>query len=72
LEKLLFIALVVAALWWFVRIYGKPAAGRRGPSPSSVEDMVRCAHCGVHVPRSESYSSGGEFFCSEEHLRLRR
>ena len=72
MAKLLFIALVVAVLWWFVRIYGKTTAGRRGSSQSSVEDMVRCAHCGVHLPRSESYASNGEFFCSEEHLRLRR
>ncbi|MGA9665136.1 MAG: PP0621 family protein [Gallionella sp.] len=32
-----------------------------------VEDMVRCAHCGVHLPKSESVLSGGKFFCSVEH-----
>jgi len=68
--KLLFIALMVAVLWAIVRLFGKTAASR--PPRPAVEDMVRCVHCGVHVPRSEGYSSGGEFFCSEEHLRLHR
>jgi uncharacterized protein len=34
--------------------------------------MVRCAQCGVHLPRSEGVAAGGDFFCSEEHRRLRR
>ena len=34
------------------------------------EDMVACARCGVHLPRSESITSKGEFFCSDEHRRL--
>ncbi len=34
------------------------------------EDMVRCAVCGVHLPRSESFTSHGQFFCTDEHRRL--
>lgn len=36
-------------------------------TPKSLEDMVRCAHCGVHLPRSESITSQGKFFCCDEH-----
>jgi uncharacterized protein len=68
--KLLLFALVIAVLWWIMRGSGKSSAP--GSSQSAVEDMVRCAHCGVHLPRSESYASNNEFFCSEEHLRLHR
>jgi uncharacterized protein len=32
--------------------------------------MVRCTVCGVHLPRSESFTSRGKFFCSDEHRRL--
>ncbi|HUO44394.1 MAG TPA: PP0621 family protein [Burkholderiales bacterium] len=68
--KLLLLALVIAVLWWIIRGSGRPSAGpRRAPA---AEDMVRCAQCGVHLPRSESYARGSEFFCSEEHLRLHR
>jgi uncharacterized protein len=34
-----------------------------------IEQMVACAHCGLHVPESEGVRAGG-FFCSEEHRRL--
>ena len=34
--------------------------------------MVRCAQCGVHLPRSESLVSGQVFYCSAEHRRLHR
>jgi uncharacterized protein len=37
-----------------------------------VEDMVKCAHCGVNLPRSEAIYSGGEFFCTPEHQKLGR
>jgi uncharacterized protein len=33
----------------------------------AAEDMVRCAHCGVHLPKSESILAGGNFFCCAEH-----
>jgi uncharacterized protein len=32
--------------------------------------MVRCAQCGVHLPRSEGFLSQGNYFCSDEHRRL--
>jgi uncharacterized protein len=31
--------------------------------------MVRCAVCGVHLPRSESFTSRGQFYCTDEHRR---
>lgn len=46
---------------------GSAAPGERGP-----EDMVKCAHCGVNLPRSEAILSRGEFFCTPEHQRLGR
>ena len=43
------------------------------PPPTSVkapEDMVKCAHCGVNLPRSEAIFSKGDFFCTVEHQKL--
>jgi uncharacterized protein len=31
------------------------------------EDMVKCVHCGVHMPLSEATLSKGNYFCSNEH-----
>ncbi len=36
------------------------------------EDMVRCAHCGVHFPKGESIQADGHFFCSAEHRDVYR
>lgn len=36
------------------------------------ESMVRCEHCGIHLPRSEAVLTGGHTWCSQEHARLGR
>ena len=70
--KLIFIVLCIVFAWWVLSIYRKSLTRKEPPTAAAPEDMVRCAHCGVHLPRSESHSGSGEFFCSEEHLRLHR
>jgi uncharacterized protein len=42
------------------------AGARRGDA----EPMVQCAHCGIHIPLSESVAGQGSVFCSDEHRRL--
>ena len=42
----------------------------RKPGSGPVESMVRCAHCGVHLPRSEAVLIAGKTWCSNEHARL--
>jgi uncharacterized protein len=31
--------------------------------------MLRCEHCGLHVPEHEAISQGGKHFCSLEHAK---
>nr|WP_221893403.1 PP0621 family protein [Pusillimonas minor] len=45
---------------------GKSVAG----NTANPESMVRCAHCGIHMPRSEAVLSGGDTWCSTEHAKL--
>lgn len=40
------------------------------PRKASIETMVKCARCGVNLPRSEGLLSNGEIYCSEEHQKL--
>lgn len=75
MAKILLLIAVGAAVYFIVRGYARSVsrsdAAKRAPGPGSAgEDMVRCEHCGVHLPRSESKQEGGAFFCSEEHRRL--
>ncbi|MCL5060278.1 MAG: hypothetical protein M1449_07095 [Candidatus Thermoplasmatota archaeon] len=70
LKILLLIAIgfVVLALFRaYQRSLGKPSASAR---EDVVEDMVKCAHCGVNLPRGEAIFSGGDFFCTPEHKQL--
>ncbi|MGW8270415.1 MAG: PP0621 family protein [Burkholderiales bacterium] len=67
----------VAALVWLVRRAFDPAADRpteeradTRAGPPGGDALVRCAHCGVHVPRAEAASKDGLHYCSEDHARL--
>jgi uncharacterized protein len=42
------------------------------PKASLPEDMVRCAVCKVNLPRSESFVSRGQYYCSDAHMKLAR
>lgn len=67
LKTLLLIAIVFLVLALFrayQRSLNKPPAPAR---EQTIEDMVKCVHCGVNLPRSEAIYSGGEFFCTPEH-----
>ena len=67
MSRLLFLIAVVVVVYWLLKSYrnslpGKEADGR-------AEDMVRCAYCGVHLPKSESIMAGNKYYCDEEHRR---
>ncbi len=71
--KLIFLVLGIVVAWAVLKSYRNSLSARaEPPREAAPEDMVRCAHCGVHLPRSESHVSDEKFFCSEEHLRLHR
>ncbi|GAA4418399.1 PP0621 family protein [Acidovorax lacteus] len=67
---LLLVIGVAVALWSSQRRRQAPAAQRRPAAPPSPQDMVACAHCGVHLPRSDALLLGNHSFCCEEHRRL--
>jgi len=45
----------------------KPPPPPAPPQPPAPQDIVSCAHCGLHVPRAEAYPGRGGLFCSAEH-----
>jgi len=61
----------LAFVFWVVvsfvqRLLRKRAAEKRAAPPSA--DMVRCAHCGLHLPQAEAITRDGVYFCSKQHL----
>jgi uncharacterized protein len=69
---LLAVGIVVYLIVSRMRRQGEPrsAPPSRASQPAQGEDMVRCDACGVHLPRSESFTSRNRFYCSDEHRRL--
>jgi len=66
--RLIFLLLVVAAVVWLLR---RAVGGRAERDAAPPPDLVRCARCGVHVPRNEATrASGGLLYCSDDHARL--
>ncbi|MCE2979540.1 MAG: PP0621 family protein [bacterium] len=69
--KYLVLIAVIAVIVWMVTGKARAAARRdRRQTGRPVEDMVRCAHCGVFLPKAESVEARGARFCSREHERL--
>jgi len=69
--RLLVLILLVVIAAWLVRRALRRAAMPGASEASAVRDeLVRCAHCGLLLPRAEARESAGATYCSEEHARL--
>ena len=72
--RLLIFALAVFGLVWLLKraLDGHAGGGaRQAPGERGAPgDLVRCAHCGLHLPRAEAHGAGGRLYCSEEHARF--
>lgn len=68
--KILLLLAIAFLVWGVLRGYQRSLRNPPAPRQRDVEDMVKCAHCGVNLPRSEAIYSGGSFFCTPEHQRL--
>jgi uncharacterized protein len=64
--RTLLIVLAVVAIALIARFLLRQ---RRLARPTRVTggDMVRCAHCGLHVPAAEALSADGRWYCCEAH-----
>jgi uncharacterized protein len=65
--KYLLIIAIAAVVWLAWKKRSRPSGKASVPAPREPEQMVVCAHCGVHLPESDSVSEQGRHFCSEAH-----
>lgn len=72
LIKLILLVLGAWVVYRLFKSYGRSVRQDQPPRAENGGDMVRCAHCGVHLPRSEAIVSQDEFFCTHEHRQLRQ
>lgn len=65
--------LIAIAAWLLVTIVKRYQASiNKATKPAddtkiSSQDMVQCAHCGLHHPKAESIAKDGLFYCTEQH-----
>ena len=67
MSRLFFLFAIIALVYLLFRGYRRKLSERK---KEVVEDMVCCAHCGMHLPRSESVCAAGRDFCSDEHRAI--
>lgn len=65
MAKYLILALVVYLVFRLLRRPAAPPSMTKESSDPQV--MVKCAACGVHLPRGEALGDRGNFFCCEAH-----
>jgi uncharacterized protein len=73
---LILLVIVVGVAWWLLGRNARVAAARRdadaspASKPEAAQDMIACAHCGVHLPRGDALLEGERVYCSDDHRRL--
>lgn len=77
--KIVLVALVVALGVWMLLTRSRPSRPPRSdsePKPGATsagsaasQEVAACAHCGLHVPKSEAFWQGPRAYCSEGHRR---
>ena len=71
--KYLLLIVGVLVVYWVIRASLRRRGARDTHGDSArhnktiADDMVRCAECGVHLPRGESLTVRGQFYCSADH-----
>lgn len=74
-KLLLWVVVIIAALLVTRMLTHKKAQPVRprapkAAAPKGAEQMVRCAHCGIYLPRSEALMSNDHTWCSLDHAKL--
>ena len=65
--KILLFLVVVFVLLWLLRGATSRRRGGAAQPPQAPQEMIACAHCGVHLPRDEALPGRGGVFCGDAH-----
>ena len=66
--RLLVLVILIVVAVWLVRRALRRIARKDHPGGAQVpEELVRCAHCGVLLPRAEARQAAGALYCGDEH-----
>jgi len=66
--------IAIAFIIWLVIYIARQLLQKHGQSPGKkpamkIGTMVRCEHCGLHIPENEAINENGHYYCCEEHRK---
>ncbi len=67
---LLRLIVIAIAIWLLVRVGRKllnPPPPPPQPSKQTFEQVVKCAHCGLHIPQNQAINEDNRWYCSPQH-----
>ena len=70
--KILLLLLIALVVYVAIKKYQRSLTGsaKAEAAKSPAETMVKCAHCGVNLPRGEALISNDAYYCTPEHQKL--
>ena len=68
--RLLFWIALIALAFWLWRRFQQPTSRAETAAEPETTPMMRCAHCGVHLPKGSALATGEQWYCSPEHQHL--
>jgi len=77
MSRILFILVLLAVGYLLLKSWQRKLRLRQNQQQTSGKTikntrMLRCEHCGLHVPENEAIARGGKHFCSLEHATRHR
>jgi uncharacterized protein len=76
MTRVLVLVIAVLVFFWLLRralAARKPKAPPGPRAEAKAPELVACAQCGVHLPRSEALAGpdgAARYYCTADHLRL--
>jgi uncharacterized protein len=67
MSRLFILGIIVFLVVYLLKRQFQAPKQKLPKAPFNNEKMVKCAHCGVHVPISEAVSLDDQFYCSAAH-----
>ncbi len=72
MKYLLVFAVVLVAIWLWRKarrdeMRSRPPSARTPPAVEAPQAMLRCAHCGLHMPAADAIAGPGGVYCSAAH-----
>ena len=70
MKYLILLGVVFGVIWW-IKLSRPSSAKDKSSAPNDQPlNMVRCAHCGLHLPENEAIASRNAVYCSDAHRAL--